>query len=339
MNNRLQAKTRLQRFDIAKGICIILVALGHFNPYFSPEWYKNFVYGFCAFHMPTFMFASGYIYLAYKKNISYYEFIRKKAYRLMLPYFMVSTAIILIKIVAQNNGLYIQHPVTFNSFLKILYSPDAAYFLWFAWALFVIFLIVPFFKTPFSRLLLFIFAVFLHYTPIPDLPDIFCVNEVRVQLIWFVLGMICVDYDKIKWCNIIQNKLFKMFVFIAFIICYSFVIMIGHERINWSYIILSWTGLYVVMQLSILIEQSKDTRIKNIFLSVGMASYVVYLLHTSFEGLVKSISTRFSLMQDTNNVIFISEAVIVCMIGVCTPVIIYKYIIVKYKITRFLFGL
>ena len=70
-----------------------------------------------------------------------------------------------------------------------------------------------------------------------------------------------------------------------------------------------------------------------------MASYVVYLLHTSFEGLVKSIFTRFSLMQDTNNVIFISEAVIVCMIGVCTPVIIYKYIIVKYRITRFLFGL
>lgn len=48
--------------DIAKTIGIILVVIGHYNPADAPEWYhlaNRFIY---AFHMPLFMFASGYIY-------------------------------------------------------------------------------------------------------------------------------------------------------------------------------------------------------------------------------------------------------------------------------------
>ena len=47
--------------DIAKTIGIILVVIGHYNPADAPEWYhlaNRFIY---AFHMPLFMFASGYM--------------------------------------------------------------------------------------------------------------------------------------------------------------------------------------------------------------------------------------------------------------------------------------
>lgn len=51
---------RLVFLDIAKAICIILVVIGHYHPDNSPEWYNviwKFIY---SFHMPLFMFASGY---------------------------------------------------------------------------------------------------------------------------------------------------------------------------------------------------------------------------------------------------------------------------------------
>ena len=61
MNNcRLSNMQRLVFLDIAKAICIILVVIGHYHPENSPEWYNviwKFIY---SFHMPLFMFASGY---------------------------------------------------------------------------------------------------------------------------------------------------------------------------------------------------------------------------------------------------------------------------------------
>lgn len=58
---------RLISFDIAKSICIILVVIGHYIPDYSPLWYiciHDIIY---TFHMPLFMFASGFIYMATKK--------------------------------------------------------------------------------------------------------------------------------------------------------------------------------------------------------------------------------------------------------------------------------
>ena len=75
--------------DIAKTIGIILVVIGHYNPADAPEWYhlaNRFIY---AFHMPLFMFASGYIYAmtGNSQNKGGGTFILKKFKRLMIPYF------------------------------------------------------------------------------------------------------------------------------------------------------------------------------------------------------------------------------------------------------------
>ncbi|KAA3144009.1 acyltransferase family protein, partial [Alistipes onderdonkii] len=53
---------RLISIDIAKAICIILVVIGHYNPDNAPEWYHTINLFIYTFHMPLFMFASGYVY-------------------------------------------------------------------------------------------------------------------------------------------------------------------------------------------------------------------------------------------------------------------------------------
>lgn len=86
-------KQRFITFDVAKAICVILVVIGHYVPTSSPAWYHAFHDWIYTFHMPLFMFASGYI-TSLSRSEKYRFFIWKKIKRLMVPYFTVSFIII-----------------------------------------------------------------------------------------------------------------------------------------------------------------------------------------------------------------------------------------------------
>lgn len=86
---------RYLNFDVAKAICIILVVLGHYFPDSSPSWYVCFRDVIYSFHMPLFMFASVFVYIATKReDETYIKFVTKKFKRLMLPYFTTSFIVI-----------------------------------------------------------------------------------------------------------------------------------------------------------------------------------------------------------------------------------------------------
>jgi fucose 4-O-acetylase-like acetyltransferase len=134
---------RLTFIDIARAICIILVVIGHYLPDNSPNWYlilNNIIY---AFHMPLFMFVSGYICSAVKKNTGYKDFVLNKFKRLIIPYFFVSIVIISIKLLTEKN-MHLENPISLSSFYEIFYFPSAGFFLWFIYVLFLIFLMIPF---------------------------------------------------------------------------------------------------------------------------------------------------------------------------------------------------
>lgn len=100
---------RIIFLDIAKAICIILVVVGHYMPDNSPMWYVMLNKVIYTFHMPLFMFVSGYVYIATKKDISYGSFLMKKVKRLMIPYFTTSVIVITIKLLTQDFML-VEHP-------------------------------------------------------------------------------------------------------------------------------------------------------------------------------------------------------------------------------------
>lgn len=184
---------RIVYLDIAKALCIILVVIGHYCPNGCPEWWvavHDFIY---TFHMPLFMFASGFVYIATKRNGEKYgDFIMKKVKRLMIPYFVVSAIVIEIKLLTESH-VYVENPKTVMSFVKMFYYPEAGYFLWFIWALWWMFVIVPFFKTKQQRLALFAISILLHYIPFAT-TDIFCVAQFKNMLIFFMLGVMVYDW-------------------------------------------------------------------------------------------------------------------------------------------------
>ena len=185
---------RIVWIDIAKAICIILVAIGHYIPDTHPIWYGEMRSIIYSFHMPLFMFASGYVYIATKKEIAYSNFIWRKVKRLMVPYLTVSILVVTVKLCSQGHA-YVENPVTPLSYIKIFFLPEAGYFLWFIWALWWMFVIIPLFSTPQSRLALLSIA-FIIPIATPYMPDEFCLKQFSNMLQYFVMGVVVYDWRR-----------------------------------------------------------------------------------------------------------------------------------------------
>ena len=207
---------RIVYIDIAKALCIILVVIGHYSPDGCPEWWMavhDFIY---SFHMPLFMFASGFVYMATKRDEEKYgNFIMKKVKRLMIPYFVVSAIVIAIKLLTEGHA-YVENPKTIISFVKMFYYPEAGFFLWFIWALWWMFVIVPIFKSKLHRLVLFVISILLHYVPFAT-TDFFCVAQFKNMLIFFMLGVMVYDW---KDCLSAFERVPKIAYVGAFMIAY-----------------------------------------------------------------------------------------------------------------------
>lgn len=73
---------RNKSIDIAKGIAILLVILGHIST--TPLILKYWLY---SFHIPLFFICSGILFSNKNEEMSFLSFIKKKARRLLVPYF------------------------------------------------------------------------------------------------------------------------------------------------------------------------------------------------------------------------------------------------------------
>ncbi len=85
----MEKKERLVWLDVAKGIAIILMVLGHSG---LPSVINNFIF---AFHMPFFFIASGLV-TAFSKDISFGQFTIRKIRGLLVPFFWYSIALFLL---------------------------------------------------------------------------------------------------------------------------------------------------------------------------------------------------------------------------------------------------
>lgn len=79
---------REQSFDIAKGIGMLAVILGHMS---IPGKLGDFIF---SFHMPLFFLINGY-FLKRKEGVSDFQYIRKKAKALLLPYAVTCIVVVL----------------------------------------------------------------------------------------------------------------------------------------------------------------------------------------------------------------------------------------------------
>lgn len=92
------APIRLQWLDVAKGITIILMVLGHTS---IPEFASRFIW---AFHMPLFFIASGWTTNWEKKSML--KFSRHKFRTIMVPFLIYSTIVLAIEQIAMGGAIF-----------------------------------------------------------------------------------------------------------------------------------------------------------------------------------------------------------------------------------------
>lgn len=314
------SKKRTLTLDIGKALCIILVVIGHYWPVNCPAWHQSLRDVIYIFHMPFFLFASGYIYIHYKKEEPYLIFIKRKVIRLLIPYFVVSFLIVVIKLLSQKVGAYVESPVTLNSFIRIFYTNEAGYFVWFIWSLFTIFLICPFFKTKKSRLVLLFVSMLLYYLPVSfENCNVFCIEQTRQMFMYFMLGVAMSDFpyliEKLK-----SLPFFVVPVLFISLLLFRFVFELDFLLFP---VILAIMGIWSVLCIS---RKLVVTKLKLPWLyAVSAASYFIYLLHTMFMGFAKAVLNKLPMFVNPGNLGgYLTGYVIIVLCGVIAPMLVYS---------------
>lgn len=332
---------RFETIDIAKAMAIILVVAGHFTDPRMPEGFEIARKVIYMFHMPLFMFASGFIYLATLKPVSYREFISRKFRRLMIPYFVTSFIVFGIKI-ALAPVMPLENPVTLADLAAIFYSPAAGYFLWFIWALWWMMMIIPFFNTPVKRGALLALAVILFFFA-PVMPDLFCIKEFAGNLVYFAAGTVVCDFMRMRHIDgfgriwqVVSLVLFAVMAWVSL----AYVAQTGELPRALFALLTAFVGIAMGFGVARLYLDFSGKAMRAVAFSIASASYIIYLLHTTCMGFPKSLMNKLHFFDGGDLGLRFGLAMVVLVAcGVVIPWFFARYVFPKFKATAFLFGL
>lgn len=157
------------------------------------------------------------------------------------------------------------------------------------------------------------------------------------MFVYFMLGVIAFER---KDC-ISRIKMHPLVVYLSFVVVECLCLFnIGGGILSILNEIVPFIGIAAVLQLSVQLENWVKSDKLNWILQVSVSSYIIYLLHTTFEGFAKAVLHKIPGVWNTgNDWVFCLTAIIVIVVGVVFPILLHKYILQKYHITRLLFGL
>jgi fucose 4-O-acetylase-like acetyltransferase len=144
----------LEDINILTGLAIVFVVIGHLVT--GPEintnsihWYKFLKEYIYSFHMPLFIFVSGFLLHYTMPSIltisDYTDYATKKIVRLMPSFLFFAIVVFAIKILLERN-LKVDNPVnSYSDFFKIFYMPTFSFagYLWYIYVLLLYYLTLP----------------------------------------------------------------------------------------------------------------------------------------------------------------------------------------------------
>lgn len=115
-------KERLGYIDVLRGIAMALVILGHC----APPYVDTFIF---TFHVPLFFFISGMLFAFKEKQAPFFSFLKKKAIRLLVPYFCFEILNLLISFALSfvYSGVSVKFPDAILSIFTGFTSQRASY--------------------------------------------------------------------------------------------------------------------------------------------------------------------------------------------------------------------
>lgn len=310
-------ENRIAWLDTARGIGMVFVVLGHAisdtimdNSLFSRLFY--FIY---SFHMPLFFFISGYCgYKAIQCNDKK-DYILSRFWRLMVPYFFIGMCYIPLKIVLAK---YTSTPVLLNIvLLDMLKGSNPNFQLWTLYALFFDATIVCLLANQKHNEELFL-IIFIVLQILTFKFPIGIVKNILYELPFYYVGILCKKHDLIRKSI---NKRSEIISTVLLIVVNVFVVLSGE---NYLKIITGYLGIVSVCSIAMQIAKN----VNNTFVIIGNYGMDIYVMANAIQVIVRIVFLK---------VLGVSS-IICCLLstvlGICVPIILSKYIIRRFKLTR-----
>lgn len=298
-------RQRLIEIDRAKGFAIFLVVLGHLVPGEYPannEWFGHVVQVIYSFHMPFFMYLSGFVMLyTFREQNSlqdYWRFIYSRFSRLA-PAFLLFAVVILVGKIAMGQVLHVDNKPGnfFSGIVAILLFPgeSAAKGLWFIYVLFEFYLITPIILYLFGGRTAPLVAIgaLVYFAPASPL---FMLDGFFEYLVFFGLGACCANnFRRVTTVLTEYRWLFLGVFLLTLLLLYSTVpyplakLVIG---------IASLPALHSLMRVGGFSSSA-------LLVEWGLYSYAIYLMNTIAIGFTKGVIFLFT-SWDNHNFLWIA---------------------------------
>ena len=270
------AKKRNESIDIAKGIGILLVILGHtMSPVMEGhrliEWLYRVIY---TFHMPLFFFVSGFV--ASKlvtKPLKKFTLLKQRTVRLMIPYCVWAVIYLPMKIIMSEHVRFSSEYKWYSFFLGN--NPDGQ--LWFLYVVFVISVFMIFCVTKNNitlfTVLFMIVSVFAPLIPFSIGFTSITLSFSLYQVGFFFLGtLISTKHDYYE----VTKSTALFFVSVIVLVVYSVILYIKQDEVWYLQTITATFAIYICLYLSNILSKCK---IRKPISYLGKKSMEIYLLH------------------------------------------------------------
>lgn len=307
--------------DIAKGITIILVIIGHALVSLNGKVPKGFpsilmevIY---SFHMPVFFFLSGLLaskILNFKKIE--WGFLASKAKRLMIPYFFCGALYLLMKwAMSKMLGIKGNTPALWKVFVGI--NPN--YELWFLYVLFICFVISILLVRKKNIVIAIIIAaiasICFGFLTNDGFAVLNTVAKICKNTLFFVAGMyIGTNYESIKkkinWITALMSLPF--FVAANIVIANTNIVILS----NAAKVVSSFAGIIIVLWISLLLS---NTVISRPAIGLGKNSMCIYIisgfvLPVISKVLLDKIGTPYTLSVTISTILTIVISLLVSFV-------------------------
>lgn len=317
----------MQRFiDIDKltGVCITLVVFGHLLlPQFEHLSHyvviREFIY---KFHMPLFMFLSGFLIALSLKSkgekFDYLNYIKGKITKFLPPYVLFSTIFTLVEFLVKKksfNDLSLDLLYTY-----ILPAKSPAGFLWYIYVLFLFYISIPFLLKLLKGQVIFlvIFGILFQFVN-HHITDVLCLKLYSYYFFFVSIGVLV--YQNIDKYYFLLDKLGWFFIFL-------FIVLVAFD-LNYDLITKFQLGLVSIPSFHFLARRF-DNFLPNFIVTLGKSSFYIYLMNTLFIGGVSLVMIKFNIPFNYVTLFFLF------LIGLYLPIVIKKYVIDKFKIIKIL---
>ena len=328
-------KTRYTEVDIARGIGIFFVVLGHAikQTEVSAGWIRILTYIIYSFHMPLFFCLSGFVsarilQMKRKERASY---IVSRARRLLVPYFVIGLLYIPVKLKLSDVAV---KPFKVTDIWKLMIGQNPDVSLWFLYILFLIELICALLVNTYNFRSIWYGSFFLSVA-------IYWANfDIRTPkyFFFFLMGiwvrLKLEDSRNAGYEDVMDGQ--DLLAFLALVTDIFAIIFLYRTTITVTMMLTSLCGIYLVLWVSSRLvynidgERRKPGRISSMLLIFGLFSMDIYILHEPIMTL-----TRLLFWNHLGwNYILCTFLIFVC--ALCLPVPVSKYFIRKVKPLRIL---